>query len=75
MCGLPMLAQVENPECLYLVGTPTDWKAPSEANKEFYQDWKLEHVKDLHGMPVYQGCFDIPAGEVEFRLFSGLKRI
>lgn len=50
----------------YLVGTPTDWIAPSEANAEFYSNWQLT--------PCYEGMygeFEIPAAP-EFRFFKKL---
>lgn len=56
---------------IYLVGTPTGWADPLEANAAHYENYKLY---DLEDNGVYTGTFDIEPNEngVYFRFYESL---
>ena len=54
---------------VYLVGSQAGWAEPSADNESVYDDWKLVD-KGLTG--VYTATFEIPAGEVYFRVYPEL---
>ena len=58
------------PGQIYLVGAPTGWAEPSEANAATYADWKLAETGAETG--IYTGSFTIPANKAMFRFFSAL---
>lgn len=60
------------PELLFLVGAPSDWKAPEMANAEFYaSNWAL--AEETRGSGVYTGTLAIPNGAGMFRFYSDLQ--
>lgn len=59
----------EMPECIYVVGSLTDWLAPDSANVEFYQRYRMEKADSAN---VYTGVFELPEGETLFRFYSRL---
>ena len=54
---------------IYLVGAPSGWTQPSEANAAHYEAWKLY---DLEDNGVYTATFDIPADAFTFRFYKEL---
>ena len=56
-------------EYVYLVGSPAGWKEPNADNEDVYDNWKLVD-KGVTG--VYTATFDIPEGEVLFRVYPAL---
>lgn len=56
-------------EYVYLVGSPAGWKEPNTDNEDVYDNWKLVD-KGVTG--VYTATFDIPEGEVLFRVYPAL---
>lgn len=54
---------------IYLVGAPSGWTQPSEANAAHYETWKLY---DLEDNGVYTATFDIPAESFQFRFYKEL---
>ena len=58
------------PGQIYLVGAPTGWAEPSEANAATYADWKLTETGAETG--IYTGSFEIPANKAMFRFYSAL---
>lgn len=63
---------VRQPGCIYLIGTPSGWVAPEEANAETLAPWALFEKKEAIDSKVYYGTFDIPADQFEFRFYSAL---
>lgn len=61
-CGL-----AKAQECLYLVGTNTDWAEPN--NVEIYKNWRLEKVSD----GIYEGTFEINNDSFHFRIYDKLE--
>lgn len=53
----------------YLVGSQVDWAEPNEGNASIYDDWKLVDVGETG---VYRATFDIPAGNLYFRVYPEL---
>lgn len=54
---------------VYLVGSQAGWAEPNADNESVYDDWKLVD-RGLTG--VYTATFDIPAGEMYFRVYPAL---
>lgn len=54
---------------IYLVGQPSGWAEPSEANSAAYEDYKL-YEYDNSG--IYTGTFDIAEGQFQFRFYTAL---
>lgn len=54
---------------IYLVGAPSNWTEPSEANTAHYETYKLY---DLADNGVYTATFDIPADSFQFRFYKAL---
>ena len=54
---------------IYVVGTPSGWTEPAEANAEHYKDYRLTDSTDSG---IYTGTFDVPAGELSFKLYTEL---
>ncbi len=68
--GTITVSYPELPEAyVYLVGSQANWAEPSEANESVYDNWKLVD-RGLTG--VYTATFDIPAGEMYFRVYPAL---
>ncbi|MGM9860002.1 MAG: hypothetical protein ACI31C_04510, partial [Muribaculaceae bacterium] len=60
------------PELLFLVGAPSDWKAPTMDNAEYYaSNWAL--AEETRGSGIYTGSFAIPNGAGMFRFYSDLQ--
>lgn len=53
----------------YLVGTMSGWAEPNEGNASTYENWRLVDV-GITG--IYTNTFDIPAGDVYFRVYPEL---
>ncbi len=62
---------VPQPGKIYLVGTPSGWTEPSEANAAHYANWALSEANDAIGSKVYSGVFEIPA-QPSFRFYADL---
>ncbi|MDE5568533.1 MAG: SusE domain-containing protein [Muribaculaceae bacterium] len=68
--GTMTISYPELPEAyVYLVGSQADWKEPNADNEDVYDNWKLVD-KGLTG--VYTATFDIPAGDLYFRVYPAL---
>ncbi len=68
--ALPFIASASDSDnVIYLVGTPTDWVEPSEANEAHYANWTLPET--YPGSHVYERIFDLPAQPI-FRFYSAL---
>lgn len=65
-------ATVRQPAWIYLVGIPTGFKDPTEANAEFYEPWALYEPEDGIGKDIYYGTFMIPDNGFEFRFYKAL---
>lgn len=63
---------VRQPAFIYLVGTPTGFLAPDEANADFYEAWKLYEADNAIGSDVYNGTFMISDNQFEFRFYKAL---
>ncbi len=61
------IPQTKPEDCIYLVGAPSGWVEPSEANSEHYLNYCL--IPDENG--VYSGVFDV-TGQLMFRVYSKL---
>lgn len=59
------------PRFIYFVGAPNGWIEPSAGNADAFADWMLEETGV--GTDVYEGSFEIPAGEQYFRFYNALK--
>lgn len=64
-------ASIKAPAVIYLVGSPNSWPAPQPANADALEDWKL--VETEIGNNVFEGTFDIPAGDLQFRFYTYLQ--
>ncbi|MDE7403043.1 MAG: hypothetical protein K2M87_06495 [Muribaculaceae bacterium] len=53
-------------EAFYLVGTMNNWQTP---DPEYAPTWEYK-LTDPDGDGLYTGTFDIPAGQLEFKVFS-----
>lgn len=60
---------VPAPGFIYLVGTPSEW---SMDLTETLKNWRLYEDDKAIGSKIYTGVFNIPAGDVLFRLYSEL---
>lgn len=60
---------VPTPGFIYLVGTPSEW---SMNLTETLKNWRLYEDDKAIGSKIYTGVFNIPAGDVLFRLYSEL---
>ncbi len=56
---------------LYFVGQPSGWVTPDAANAEHYANWALTETSE--GSRIYEGSFEIPAGEAMFRFYDDLE--
>ena len=56
------------PDQIYLVGQPSEWKEPTQANATHYANWKLNQSST----GVYEGSFDIASDQSMFRFYSAL---
>jgi len=63
-------AAIKAPAFIYLVGSPNSWPTPSTASAEALEDWKLYETEI--GNNVFEGTFDIPAGDLQFRFYTKL---
>lgn len=54
---------------IYMMGNLQGWKAPSQANAESYQDFRLADTSDSG---IYTGTFTFPAGDVYMRFALSL---
>ncbi|MDE6169780.1 MAG: SusE domain-containing protein [Duncaniella sp.] len=58
---------------VYLVGTPSmlggNWVEPSASNASHYENWRLV---DRGGTGIYTNTFDVPEGDVYFRVYGEL---
>lgn len=63
---------IQSPGYIYLVGAPSGWTGPEEANASHYADWRLFESSNAIGSKIYSGVFDIPAGSAMFRFYTAL---
>jgi len=61
---------IKAPAFIYIIGSLNSWPAPSPANAEALEEWKLYETEI--GNNVYEGTFDVPAGELLFRFYTYL---
>lgn len=66
--------RVREPNFIYLVGKPSGWPEPSEANVEKFANWHLAEREDAIDSGIFYGEFDIAAGgdECIFRFYTAL---
>lgn len=64
---------VPTPGYIYLVGSFTGWTEPKADNAAQYKNWRLFEPANAIGSEVYSGVFDIPAGEIAFRIYTDLE--
>ena len=63
-------AAIKAPAFIYLIGSPNSWPSPSPGNAAALEDWKLYETEI--GNKVFEGTFDIPAGNLQFRFYTYL---
>lgn len=64
---------VPTPGYIYLVGTAFgNWPEPSAANEATYQQYRIFEPDNAIGSKVYSGVFNIPAGDLTFRIYTAL---
>lgn len=61
--------QLYNKECIYLVGSPTNWAAPIGANSNVLSQWRL--LKNEGTEALYSAVLDMPSAP-DFRFYSDL---
>jgi len=61
---------VKAPKKMYIIGACGGWAEPSEANREALSDWVVNETGVATG--IYQGSFDIPAGQFQLRFYTAL---
>lgn len=61
--------QLYNKECIYLVGSPTNWAAPIGANSNVLSQWRL--LKNEGTEALYSAVLDMPSAP-NFRFYSDL---
>lgn len=63
---------VPMPGFIYMIGKPSGWTAPDEANEASLANWRL--FEQEIGSNIYYGCFNIPAGRDDsmFRFYTKL---
>jgi len=66
--------RVREPNYIYLVGKPSGWIEPSEANVNKYADWHLAEREDAIDSGIFYGEFPIEAGgdNCIFRFYTAL---
>ena len=65
MAGVAALGQAaEMPEALYLCGSMNEWTVPSDEAGRGFQ------LTDTDGDGVYNGSFELPAGDLAFKVFT-----
>lgn len=62
---------VKKPAKIYLIGSPNKWLAPIPSNAAELAAWAIEETEI--GNKVFEGTFDIPAGDLQFRFYTYLK--
>lgn len=63
-------ATIKAPAFIYLIGSLNNWAAPSPANAEALEEWKLYETEI--GNNVFEGTFDVDAGDLQFRFYTYL---
>lgn len=61
---------IKAPAFIYLVGSVNSWPAPQPGNAAALEDWKIYETEI--GNNVFEGTFDIPAGDLQFRFYTYL---
>lgn len=66
---------IKAPAFIYLIGSPNakedgSWVGPVPGNAELLEDWKLYETEI--GNNVFEGTWDIPAGDLQFRFYTYL---
>lgn len=61
---------IKAPAFIYIIGSLNGWLPPSPANAEALDPWKLYETEI--GNNVYEGTFDVPAGDLQFRFYTYL---
>lgn len=61
---------VKAPAAIYLIGSPNSWTEPSAANEEKLAEWALYETEI--GNNIFQGTFEIEAGNLQFRFYTAL---
>lgn len=54
---------------IYIVGSNTQWVSPIEEEADFYEQYKLYETSTPG---CYEGAFDFPVGDIEFRFYTAL---
>lgn len=57
---------------IYLCGSMTGWKDPTDDNAEFYSGYRLYEAETAIGSKIYSGVFTFPAGDNYFRFYTEL---
>jgi len=61
---------IKAPKMMWIIGACGGWTEPSEGNRDALQSWIL--METGVGTGIYQGTFDIPAGQFQLRLYTAL---
>jgi hypothetical protein len=62
---------VKAPGSIFLIGNINNWPAPEKGNAEALEEWKLFETEI--GNKIYEGTFDVPAGDIQFRFYTKLE--
>jgi len=61
---------IKAPAFIYVIGNLNGWLAPSPGNADALEEWKLYETEI--GNNVFEGTFDIEAGDLQFRFYTYL---
>jgi len=61
---------IKAPAFIFIIGSLNSWPSPSPANADALEDWKLYETEI--GNNVFEGTFDVPAGDLQFRFYTYL---
>ncbi len=61
---------IKAPKKMWIIGACGGWTEPSEGSRDALTDWLI--VETGVGTGIYQGTYDIPAGNFQLRFYSAL---
>ena len=61
---------IKAPKKMWIIGACGGWTEPSEGSREALVDWVINETGV--GTGIYQGTYEIPAGNFQFRIYSAL---